>query len=104
MNTEERSARNTLDLALAVLSRRKWLALIVLLLTLAGGVGVVAALPEIYKSTATVLIERQQIPDEFVQSTVTSTLETRLQTISQDILSRSRLEELINRDLSSWRR
>ena len=37
------------------------------------------------------------MPESFVRSTVTSELETRLQTISQEILSRSRLEGLITR-------
>src|SRR2546429_6397463 len=54
-------------------------------------------LPNTYRSTATVLLDRQQVPETFVQPTVTSALETRLHTISQEILSRSRLEALINR-------
>jgi polysaccharide chain length determinant protein (PEP-CTERM system associated) len=58
---------------------------------------VITFLPNVYRSTATVLVDRQQIPETFVRSTVTSALETRLHTISQEILSRSRLEELINR-------
>ena len=48
--------------------------------------------PDLYRSTATVLVERQQVPEAFVRPTVTSELETRLNTISQEILSRSRLE------------
>src|SRR5439155_1149052 len=51
----------------------------------------------IYRATATVLVDRQQVPEAFVRSTVTSALETRLHTISQEILSRARLEALINR-------
>src|SRR2546429_5280880 len=54
-------------------------------------------LPNTYQSTATVLVDRQQVPENFVQPTVTSALETRLHTISQEILSRSRLEALITR-------
>jgi polysaccharide biosynthesis transport protein len=53
-------------------------------------------LPDVYSSAATVLIERQQIPDELVRSTVTGALEVRLQTISQEILSRDSLLKLIN--------
>ena len=56
-----------------------------------------AFLPDVYQSAATVLIERQQIPDDLVRSTVTSALETRIDTISQEILSRSHLQELIGR-------
>jgi protein tyrosine kinase modulator len=44
-----------------------------------------------------VLVERQQVFEAFVRPTVTCELETRLHTISQEILSRSRLEGLIGR-------
>ena len=57
----------------------------------------IATLPNMYRSTALVLVERQQVPETLVRPTVTSELETRLHTISQEILSRSRLEELIRR-------
>jgi succinoglycan biosynthesis transport protein ExoP len=86
-----------LELAAHVWGRRKWLALLTFL-PLATVVGCVAAfLPHLYRSTAIVLVERQQVPEDFVRSTVTSALETRLQTINQEILSRSRLEQLISR-------
>jgi len=82
---------------LAIWSRRKWLAILAFAAPMAAAVSFIAFLPNVYRSTATVLVERQLVPEAFVQSTVTSTLETRLQQISQEILSRSRLEALINR-------
>jgi polysaccharide chain length determinant protein (PEP-CTERM system associated) len=51
----------------------------------------------LYRSTALVLVDPQQVPEAFVRPTVTSELETRLQTISQEILGRSRLGALITR-------
>jgi succinoglycan biosynthesis transport protein ExoP len=54
-------------------------------------------LPDIYESTATIRLERQQVPQAFVQATVTSGLDLRLQTITQQVLSHSRVEGLINR-------
>ena len=54
-------------------------------------------LPPIYKSTATILIEAQQIPENLVNSTVTGYVEQRLQTISQIVLNRTNLLEIINR-------
>ena len=82
---------------LAIWSRRKWLALFAFAVPACAAISLIIFLPNVYRSTATVLVERQLVPESFVQSTVTSTLETRLQTISQEILSRSRLEALINR-------
>jgi succinoglycan biosynthesis transport protein ExoP len=95
--TDEVQKGSGLDSVLAVWSRRKWLAIAAFMLPLTAGVSVIGFLPNIYRSTATVLVDRQQIPETFVRSTVTSALETRLHTISQEILSRSRLEDLINR-------
>jgi succinoglycan biosynthesis transport protein ExoP len=53
-------------------------------------------LPPIYVSKSTILIESQQIPEEYVKATVTGYVEERLQTITQQILSRSNLTEIIN--------
>ena len=54
-------------------------------------------LSPIYKSSTTILIEGQQIPSEFVQSTVTEYVEQSIQTITQRIMSRNRLMDIINR-------
>src|SRR3989454_11300015 len=93
----ETLSRSPVDTLLAVWSRRKWLAILAFVAPLATGVSLIAFLPNIYRSAATVLAERQQVPEFFVRSTVTSAIETRIQTISQEVLSRSRLEALINR-------
>jgi protein tyrosine kinase modulator len=77
--------------------RRKWLAILVFVVPIAAGTTMILSAPKLYRSTATVLVERQVIPEAFVRATVTSELETRLQTISQKILSRARLEELMTR-------
>src|SRR2546427_8271169 len=86
-----------LELAMAVWSRRKWLAILVFAAPFSVAMSLGIALPNIYQATATVLVDRQQVPESFVRPTVTSALETRLHTISQEILSRSRLDALITR-------
>jgi polysaccharide chain length determinant protein (PEP-CTERM system associated) len=53
-------------------------------------------LPATYQSTATILIERRQVPAAFVQSTITGGIDYRVQTLTQEVLSRSRLESLID--------
>jgi polysaccharide chain length determinant protein (PEP-CTERM system associated) len=94
---EEPRRQAGLDRGLAVWSRRKWLAIVTFIAPMAVGASFITFLPNIYRSTATVLVDRQQVPEAFVRSTVTSAVETRLQSISQEVLSRSRLEDLINR-------
>ena len=95
--TDEVRGRAGFTSVLAIWSRRKWLAIIVFAAPMVAGASVISFLPNVYRSTATVLVDRQQVPEAFVRSTVTSALETRLHTISQEVLSRSRLEELIDR-------
>jgi polysaccharide chain length determinant protein (PEP-CTERM system associated) len=58
---------------------------------------VALALPPIYTSTATILIEEQEIPQDYVMTTVTSFAEQRLQTITQRIMSYTKLLEIIER-------
>src|SRR2546426_3764804 len=94
---EETAKGAGLDGLLAVWSRRKWLAILAFVFPMSAAASLLAFLPNIYRSTATVLVDRQQVPETFLQPTVTSALETPLHTISQEILSRSRLEALLNR-------
>lgn len=88
---------NGLELARAIWDRRKWLAASVWLWTLGAASTATMALPNLYSATATLLVERQQVSEALVRPAVTGALETRLQTISQGILSRARLDELILR-------
>ena len=83
--------------AFDVWRRRKWPAILIFAGVCTGVLSVAVFLPNVYQSTATILVERQQVPEAFVQSTVTSGIDVRLQTITQQVLSRSRLESLINR-------
>lgn len=80
-----------------VFRRRRKSFLVTFLLILAAGVTVAFLLPPIYKSQCTILIEEQQIPPEYVKTTVTSYVEERLQMITQQIMSRTNLLEIINR-------
>ena len=93
----ERSFGSGLETLLEVWSRRKWLAVSAFLCPFVATISLAMSLPDLYRSTATLLVERPQVSESFVKSSVTSELETRLQTISQEILSRTRLQELITR-------
>jgi succinoglycan biosynthesis transport protein ExoP len=80
-----------------ILRRRKWsLILPILIIFLVAGV-VAVVLPSIYLSQATILIEEQEIPQDFVMTTVTSYAEQRMQQLNQRIMSFSRLVEIIDR-------
>lgn len=78
-----------------ILLRRIWFIVIPFLVVLAGTVLYALYAPREYKATTLILVTPQKVPEDFVKSTVTSNIEDRLETISQEIMSRTRLEELI---------
>jgi uncharacterized protein involved in exopolysaccharide biosynthesis len=61
------------------------------------GVSIVYAVPAKYRSTATILIEEQEIPRELVQSTVTSYADERIQVIGQRVMTRSTLLPIVEK-------
>ena len=77
--------------------RRKWLGLVCFTLPAAALLSVAMNLPNLYSSTATVVVEQQQIPEGFVKSSVTGEADTRLNLIREKLLNRSGLLELVSR-------
>jgi succinoglycan biosynthesis transport protein ExoP len=93
----QRESTSGFELGLAIWRRRKWLAVVAFATVLAVTVSLARALPDLYRAKATVLIERQQVSEAFVRPSVTAELETRIQTIRQEIMSRTRVIDLIAR-------
>lgn len=54
-------------------------------------------LPSTYQSDALIVVEQQKVPEHYVVSNVTERLQERLQTMTQQILSRTRLQSTIER-------
>jgi polysaccharide chain length determinant protein (PEP-CTERM system associated) len=75
--------------------RRKWLIVIPFVVVSFATVAVVRRLPDEYKSETTILVVPQRVPESYVRSTVTDRIGERLQSLEQQILSRSRLEKII---------
>src|SRR5580658_5786996 len=68
----------------------------------AGGAAAIAVLlaillPATYRSTATILIEQQEIPQEMVRSVITSFADQRVQVTSQRVMTTQNLLQLIER-------
>jgi polysaccharide biosynthesis transport protein len=80
-----------------MLRRRKKGFILTFLIGLVAAVVVAFLLPPVYLSQSTILIENQQIPQDYVKSTITSLVEERLQTIKQQVTSRERLTGIIKR-------
>jgi uncharacterized protein involved in exopolysaccharide biosynthesis len=74
-----------------IMSRRKkgfWAVFMIILLA---GVITAIALPPIYKSEAIIQVEEQEIPEDFVQSTIPDYMEERIAKINQHVLHRDNL-------------
>ncbi len=60
-------------------------------------VGVIAfVLPPVYLSESTILVEAQQIPQDYVKSTITAYVEERLQVITRQVMTRAKLMKIMN--------
>ena len=59
------------------------------------GVAVALLLPAVYRSTATILIEEQEIPSDIVRSAITSYADQRIETIKQQVMTRSTLWRIV---------
>lgn len=80
----------------AILLRRKWwiigsivgISSIVLLASM--------RLPKLYKSQTVILVQPQKLPDEYVKATVTTDVTDQLETISEEVMSSSRLAMIVD--------
>jgi polysaccharide chain length determinant protein (PEP-CTERM system associated) len=75
--------------------RRRWLIIVPLVLISAGTAVVAYMLPNKFRAQTSMLVVPQRVSESYVRSTVNSKMEDRLRSISQQILSRGRLEQVI---------
>lgn len=81
---------------LQIIARRKWwfTATFVLVNVLVIAVSVV--LPRYYDSEAMILVDPQKLPPDYVKATVGTNVGDRLETLTQEIMSRTRLVKIID--------
>ncbi|MBU1342868.1 MAG: protein GumC [Proteobacteria bacterium] len=84
------------DQILEIIIRRRWLIIIPLCITLTYGLFHTLTANKTYEASTLILVQAQRVPTNYVRSVVTSTISQRISTISQQILSRSNLEKIID--------
>ena len=82
--------------AIEILRRRAVMTFVVFTAILVSAVAFARYLPDLFRASAVVLVERQ-LPETVVRPVASGELESRLHIIRQEILSRARLTDLINR-------
>lgn len=80
----------------SILRRRRWWLILWTFGVWAAVWGVSWILPAAYKSETLILVEQQKVPAQYVVPNVTSDLQDRLQSMTQQILSRTRLMLIID--------
>ena len=95
----ELALEQTMDLGdyLSAFKRRRGMVLMIAGLVFVLGLITAFIWPPTYLSASTILIEEQEIPAELIQSTVTSYAAQRIQVISQRVMTRSNLLEIVDK-------
>ena len=93
---EENSATFQIDHYVELALKHRWLLIIPFCLALVIGIILAFVLPKTYEASTLIFVRPQKVPSNYVQSLVTEDLNSRINTISQQILSRTNLEKVIN--------
>lgn len=80
-----------------MLRRRRWWFIGAAALILIASIALAFGLSPVYRSQSTILIEQQEIPQDMVRAAVTSFADQRIQTISQRVMTRSNLLDIMRK-------
>jgi polysaccharide biosynthesis transport protein len=92
---QESTPLATLETYREVLYRRRWCFLLILFGIWLAGWLFAWLLPAVYRSQSVILIEQQKVPEQYVTPNVSIDLQERLNSMTQTIMSRTRLERII---------
>jgi len=81
-----------------ILWERKWFVIVPFVLLSVAGIVTAFALPRIYRSSATLLVESQELPSTLVTSPINSVIDQRIAKIREQVLSRGDLIALIEQN------
>lgn len=82
---------------LATVWRRKFQVLLTSGVLMCIAIALAFGLSSIYRSSSTILIEQQEIPQDLVRTTITSYTDQRIQTISQRVMTSANLWQIIDK-------
>jgi len=82
---------------LGILKRRGWIIAVPTVLLALVGFALTFVVPPRYVSQTLILVEQQKVPDDYVRPVVVEDITARLASMKEQILSRSRLEPIIER-------
>lgn len=83
------------DYIIDVLIRGRWFLIVPLCISLTLGLGMTLTANKTYEAATMILVQPQRVPINYIKSVVSSSIGERISTISQQVLSRSNLEQII---------
>jgi len=89
--TESIKPEHIIEIAL----KRRWYIIIPFCLSMLMGIYLAVSLPKVYEAKTLILVQPQRVPTDFVRSIISVDIDSRIRTISQQILSRTNLEKII---------
>ncbi len=92
METQLKAFYRQLD----VILRRKWLFIMPAVLISVVGIFLAETLQAYYRSSTIIMVERQQVPESYVTPADKTPFNQRLNTMRQQVMSRPKLEKIIN--------
>ena len=75
---------------------RRWIVIVLAIFATLGAVALSMQIKNVYRSETLILVIPQRVPESYVKTTMTVRIEDRLRSIQEEILSRTRLETVIN--------
>jgi polysaccharide chain length determinant protein (PEP-CTERM system associated) len=97
MNTgKQREGPNT-GYYFSVISRRRWFVIAPFCLAVLAGMILAMKLPKLYEASTLIFVQPQRVPEKIVTPVVDRDVENRINTLSQQIMSRSNLERVIEK-------
>ena len=79
-----------------IVLRRRWFIIIPFCLSIIAGIYLSFTLPKIYRASTLILVQAQRVPTDYIRSVISAGIESRINIISQQIMSRTNLENIIN--------
>ena len=85
----------TPDQVFEIVLRRRWYIILPFIVSMIAGIFYTITLTKIYESQTLILIQAQKVPENYVQAIVETDTSSRINTLSQQILSRTNWEKII---------
>jgi polysaccharide chain length determinant protein (PEP-CTERM system associated) len=93
MSPQKQTIQTSYYLNLAL--KYRWFIILPFCFSMLAGIYLALTLPKTYSAETMILVEPQRVPTNYVQSIVSTDIESRISTISQQIMSRTNIEKII---------